>query len=125
MAKKQPANRTARTAPTTNTPPNAPQGTTLHENGVDVPIYYLLKASAYIDDDRQEANKLVPAGFYKVDRSIPRLDRVRTPDIVKFVGRPDDVFIADIARSRGMHVEAGQKIDYDKLLDTITNVWPY
>jgi len=97
----------------------------LHENGVDVPIYYLLKASAYIDDDRQEANKLVPAGFYKVDRSIPRLDRVRTPDIVKFVGRPDDVFIADIARSRGMHVEAGQKIDYDKLLDTITNVWPY
>ena len=107
-----------------NVSPNAPQSPTQNEN-VGNDIFYHFKADAYVDDDPKSASQLVRAGFYRTGRVLPRFEGKKIPDVVKFDSRPDDVFIADIARSLGFHIVAGMKYDYDELLEKITSVFPY
>lgn len=88
-------------------------------------IYYLFKSKTYIDDDPKETTILVEAGLYKVDKVLPRYEKVKTPDVVKIEGRPKDMFIAEYAKSLGVTLETGQEIDFDELLEKLTQEWSF
>lgn len=107
-----------------NVAPIAPQSPTMNVS-TDNDIYYLFRSDVYVDDDRKKSDNFVRAGFYKVPRKLRRFEGLSIPEVTCFTGRPDDIDIAKIAESFGIHTPAGANRDYDELLKEISRPFPY
>lgn len=84
-------------------------------------FFYWLKDDTYIDDNRESSEKLLPAGLYKLDRHLPRLDGQPKTAVEIWEGEIPTRAIEKIAKSRGLVFDASDDVDFEEVLEGIVN----
>ena len=100
--------------------PNPPKGETNAKTSSKV-VYYWIKMASYIDDNRIEADKLLPVGFYKFGRILPRLENSPLSAVEKFEGEIAERALLKIAEAVGMTFDASDDVDFEDLLTKLLN----